>query len=245
MSQSFGIVEDKLLEAEFFLNKLRRSDYLSFDARCYFSAFISAARSVTLSLQTMMNEVPGFKNWYQNAQAKLKANPLAPFFVEIRNASIHRGVNPLNEVTLDHVYDHLFSQIRYGTRSHVLVLPNVGYEGSGSLVDAVQAAQLYFTSLVEIIFDCYDHFKSVVDPRWYFTSDNFSAMGKTFEDAVTELGFPPEWAACAPDGDGGWHALRLQQPTCQLNDVFLRYIGREIPDPDDLDDATRARSSRL
>ena len=245
MTQSFGIVEDKLCEAEFFLNKLPGSGYFSFDARCYFSAFVSAARSVTLSLQTTMRGVSGFEAWYQDAQAKLKADPLAPFFVEIRNASVHRGVNPLNQVTLDHMRDYLFSQIRDGERPHVLVLPNVCQKGSSFLVDAVQAATLYFTSLVNVIFDCYDHFKCVVDPRWYFTSGNFSAMGKTFEDALTELGFPPEWGACAPAGDDGWRVLRLQQPACQLNDVFRRYIGREITDPDDLNDTTCDQSSEL
>ncbi len=232
MAQTFGVVEDKLRETEFFLDRLRESSRLSFDARFYFSAFVSAARSVTLSLQATMSGVPGFEPWYQNAQAKLKADPLAPFFIEIRNVSVHKGLNPLNQVTLDHLREDLFCQMHHHKRSHVIVLPDVHAKGSTVLADAVQASTLYFISLVNIVFECYDQFKYVIDPQWYFTRDNFSAMGKTFEDAVAELGFPPAWASCAPAGGDGWRMLRLQQPACQINDVFRKYVGREIADPD-------------
>jgi hypothetical protein len=112
MSQSFGIVEEKLREAEFFLDELCKTDRLSFQARCFFSAFVSAARSVTLSLQATMNDVDGFSDWYEQAQARLKFDPLAQFFVEIRNGSIHKGLNPLDEVTLEHLRDDLSLQIK-------------------------------------------------------------------------------------------------------------------------------------
>jgi hypothetical protein len=60
-------------------------------------------------------------------------------------------------------------------------------------------------------------------------------MGRTFEDAVVELGFPPEWASCVPMEFGAWKALRLQQPPCQINDIFRKYLDRTIPDPDDVE----------
>lgn len=231
--QSFGIVEEKLREAEFFLDHLRASKRHSFNARCYFSAFVSAARSVSLALQTTMHGITGFKLWYQGAQARLKVDPLAKFFVEVRNDSIHKGLNPLNQVTLDHLREDLAGQLHHQKRSHVLVMPDLNSRGTTVLADAVEASTLYHASLVAVIFDCYDRFRCVVDPRWYFTADNFSAVGKTFEDAVAELGFPPAWASSAPEGDGSWRALRLQQPPCQLNDLFLKYVGREIEDPDE------------
>jgi hypothetical protein len=238
MAQSFGVVEDKLHEAEFFLDQLRVSSRLSFDAQCYFSAFVSAARSVTWVLQATMSGIPGFESWYEVAQAKLKADPLAPFFVEIRNRSEKRGLNPLDQVTLDHLREDLFQQMRQHKRSHVLVLPDAHSKGSTVLADAVQASTLYFTSLVNVVFECHDRFRFVVDPQWYFTQDNFSAMGKTFEDAVVELGFPLAWASCVPAGDDRWRALRSQQPACQINDLFQKYIGREFASPDEVDRAT-------
>ncbi|MGA2207716.1 MAG: hypothetical protein ABSG10_13395, partial [Terracidiphilus sp.] len=60
MSQSFGIVEEKLREAEFFLDALHAAPRSSFEARCLFSAFVSAARSVTLALQATMKDIDGF-----------------------------------------------------------------------------------------------------------------------------------------------------------------------------------------
>lgn len=65
MAHSFGIVEDKLREAEFFLGHLRRSSHLSFDGRCFFSAFVSAARSVTLAMQASLKGVGDFDQWYE------------------------------------------------------------------------------------------------------------------------------------------------------------------------------------
>ena len=100
MAQSFGIVEEKVREAEFFLEQLRASKRHSFNARCYFSAFVSAARSVSLALQTTMDGVDGFEPWYKSAQARLKTDPLAKFFVEVRNDSIHKGLNPLAMATV-------------------------------------------------------------------------------------------------------------------------------------------------
>jgi len=34
-------------------------------------------------------------------------------------------------------------------------------------------------------------------------AENFSGKGKTFEDAMAELGFPSAWASCAPTQDDG------------------------------------------
>src|ERR1035438_1129679 len=75
MAQSFGVVEGKLCEAEFFLSQFSGSSRFSFDAQCYFSAFVSAARSVTLALQATMSGTADFDQWYQAAQARLKGDP--------------------------------------------------------------------------------------------------------------------------------------------------------------------------
>ena len=236
MAQSFGFVEDKLREAEFFLDKLRGSDRDSSNARHYFSAFVSAARSVTLTMQATMEGIPGFDKWYQSVQTKLKADGLARFFKEVRNDLIHKGQNPLNQVTLDHLREDLFGQLHQRERCHVLVLPDLSSSGATVLADAVEACTVYFASVVKVVFECYKQFTCVVDPRWYFTSDNFSAMGKNFDDAVAELGLPPIWAAVAPAGEGRWRALRQQQPSCQINDLFLKYAGLQIEDPDGLNE---------
>ncbi|MYF93436.1 MAG: hypothetical protein F4049_13830 [Gemmatimonadetes bacterium] len=233
MTRSFGIVEEKLCEAEFFFRLLKGSSPLDFDSRFYFSAFVSAARSITLVLQATMHGVAGFESWYHSVQEELRADPLARFFKKVRDVSVHTGLNTLNEVPLEHVREHLMSQSRDGRHSHVIVLPDLHGESPTVLADAVQASEEFFKSLVMIIYKCYDQFKFIVDPRWYYTHENFSAIGKTFEDAVVELGFPRNWASCAPEGDGGWRSLRLQQPPCQINHIFQEYLRLCITDPDD------------
>lgn len=232
MASSFGVVEDKLREAEFFLSQLRESQHLSFEADCYFSAFVTAARSVTDAMRASLKGVDGFRIWFDETLKQLKTDALAPFFVEIRNEVVHEGINPLNRVSLEHLQLDLTRQLQ-GDRGHFLVLPDAHRRDSTVIVDAVEACEQYFSSLVVVVYECYESFRTVVDARWYFTEGNFSSRGKSFEDALVELGFPPTWAAGIPIGPEAWHALRSQQPPCLVNDLFDKYLGKTIPDPDE------------
>jgi hypothetical protein len=232
MSYSFGIVEEKVAEAAFFLDRLGSASSHSFEARCYFSAFASAARSVTLSLQYSMEDVPGFLDWYVTAQEHLKADALASQFKEIRNDIVHKGLNPLNQVSLAHLREYLSAQLRGFSPKHVLVLPCAQSGGARSLLDIEHVAREYFTSLLAVVYECYDRFKAIVDPQWFFTEEHFVSMGRSFQDAVMELGFLGEWADAAPRGADRWRVLRSQQPECQLNPLFRRFLGRTIAPPD-------------
>ena len=235
MARSFGVVEEKLQEAEFFLEKFGSTGPLDTEARYYFSAFVSACRSVTFALQASLTGVTEFDAWYESARDQLKTDPLAPYFLEVRNDVIHTGTNPLNRVGFEHLREHLSRQIRTSNRSHVLVVPSSHSVNSGDLVDAILASTNYFESLVTVVFECYRRFLTTVDPRWYFTEAHFRTMGKTLGDALAELGFPPEWIeAVARRGEGeAWRVLRAQQPRCQINDLFARHLRQGIPDPDD------------
>jgi len=229
VARSFGIVENKLRESKFFLNMLETSVPPSFEADCYFSAFVSACRSVTFALQASLKGMPNFDVWYAVAQQSLKTDPLAPLFLEFRNEVVHIGENPINRVSLDHLAEHLSRQFN-GQHSHVLVLPGSDSDNS-QLVDAVVTSNAYFTSLVGIIYDCYDNFRTVVDPQWYFTEENFISSGRTIRDAVVELGFPETWCDAVPSEDA-WKAIRSQQTSCLVNDIFEEYLGKTIPTPD-------------
>lgn len=94
MANSFQVVEEKLQETELFLDLLKSSNPRSFENRCYFSAFVSAARSVTFTLQFSMHGVSGFKDWYSGVQESLRADALAPHFVGIRNEIQKKGSEP-------------------------------------------------------------------------------------------------------------------------------------------------------
>jgi hypothetical protein len=113
------------------------------------------------------------------------------------------------------------------------VIPDAQRRDSTVLADAVEACEHYYTSLVSVVYECYSTFNTVVDPRWYFTEANFGSRGKSFEDALVELGFSPTWTAGVPAGAAAWRVLRSQQPPCLVNDLFSRFLGKTILDPDE------------
>lgn len=232
MARSFGIVEDKLREAEFFLNKLCESSRISFDGRYYFSAFIAATRTVTLSMQSCLDGVPGFDTWYANIRERLKSDHLARFFHQTRNESAHVGINPYNQTPIEHLQQHLERQIESHDHSHILVVPSKDNPEKAEIVAASEACRQYFITLTSIVFECYATFKMQVDARWYYTDENFRSAGKTLMDAVVEKGFPPVWASYMPNDAEGWRVLRSDEPHCLINDIFTKYLNCRIDDPD-------------
>lgn len=233
MAKSFGIVENKIFEAEFFLNRLRESTYLSFESQCYFSAFISASRGVTFAMQTCLKGLSGFDKWYINAQNILKTDSLARFFIEARNELVHGGDNPLDKITLEHLREALRVKLTQKNKyQHFLIAPDLQDGDKTVLCDAYIKCLEYFLSLLSIVFDCYSNFKTDVDPKWYFTKENFARRGKTFADAVVEMGYPEQWADCAPkDETSKWSLLQNLQPPNQLNPIFDKYLGKTIKEP--------------
>lgn len=90
MSRSFGIVEQKLEESDFFLTKLEETIELApfdYEPQYYLSAFASATRSITFTIQASISDIKGFDKWYSNQQSKLRQNKLARYFLEARNLS--------------------------------------------------------------------------------------------------------------------------------------------------------------
>lgn len=55
----------------------------------FLSAFLSAARSVTLFMQVEFADVPKFKEWYDVEQGKMKSDSSMRFLLEQRNITIH------------------------------------------------------------------------------------------------------------------------------------------------------------
>lgn len=82
--------EGKLEEAEFFLNKLVQSSGDEF--RYYLSAFLGAARAVTLALQKEHSGDEDFEEYYSNMREMLSDTSLCPVLLELRNHTQHRGV---------------------------------------------------------------------------------------------------------------------------------------------------------
>lgn len=79
---------DKVKEAKFFLNELRKTPNEDLDPMRYrLSAFLSAGRSVLQYAMEEAEQKPGWMNWYK---AQLAASKTFAFFKDKRDANIHR-----------------------------------------------------------------------------------------------------------------------------------------------------------
>src|SRR5437016_9435765 len=95
MPRSFGLVDTKVQEAEYFLDRILTEDLDFFAVRCDTVAFAAAARSITFVLQASLTGVARFDEWYSARQAELRNNPLAKFFHDFRRVSQHIGDNAI------------------------------------------------------------------------------------------------------------------------------------------------------
>ena len=76
MTRPYLRVAGKLAEARFFYGLLASTPNPQ-QAAHYFSAFVSAARSVTFTLQAVMANIPGFNAWYETERLALARNAVA------------------------------------------------------------------------------------------------------------------------------------------------------------------------
>jgi hypothetical protein len=216
MATSFDIVDRKLAEADFFCDHLAEAGFDVFAAECYFNAFVASSRTVTLALQRSMNGVPGFEEWYRQRQETMRADPLARFFNDARNAIVKRAEHPFSGGSMR-------SKDGKPSISHV-----IGEIGDAPDRDALSAARAHLCRLVELVFDCYRDFATAVDPQAHYTRAHFASTGRTVEDAEAEIigvrgwtdvpGFPEEER---------WKALRRHVGGCGVDHLFETHLGRQ------------------
>jgi len=220
MLRSFGIVELKVQETDFFMYHVRSCAERSalMPLAFYLSAFVAAARSITFALRASLNELPGFAEWYGMEQEKLKQDPLARYFRDARTASqkvgaflvgggISRNGKPL----------HFFRALE-------------GQPDTPSL-DVVSACEQYYVALLTLVFRCVLRFRPEVDGQHRYTEKYFTLVGKTIEDAEEELGLPRHWT----DVPGiavteRWRLLRGQADGCEIEAYFQKWLGKSLSD---------------
>jgi len=227
MARSISIVEYKVQQAHFFLEKIKQSGQDFFAAQCFVDAFADVTRSITFSMQAVISDVPEFAKWYESKQSVLKNDPISRFFNKYRTVSTHIGDTVVRSVEMSRdasgrrVVKHYFMPIPD--------LPDVPGK------DVFSVCKYHFKTLLELVFDSLIAFRYQLDDRWYYTQENFERLGKTIEDAEQELGFPRGWTEVSeafPERER-WAALRHTQTVgCQLNDLFLRYLGKQVEGPD-------------
>ena len=224
MSRSFGLVDYKVLEAEYFLTELIRVSKLGENfnpggVQFCASAFASASRSVTFAMQASLKSQPEFNDWYCSHQESLRQNSLAKFFHNFRTVTQHIGESVVN--------GGIFADgkmLFYFTACPDL--PNVPE------TDVLSACEMYFQIVLNIVYDCYVKLGNVINGQQYFTKENFSTLGKTIEDAEVELGFPRGWTRIGDShvfDDDRWNGLRRHADGCEIEDLFVRWLGKALP----------------
>lgn len=220
MDRHFGLVDAKVAEANFFLKQLAAPEANFFTARCYFSAFVSSTRSITFALQAVMAGVDGFTDWYAQHQKNLRANPAARFFHDARTIDQHEGINVVTSGERTRLPDGTPVQRFYFTQ-----LPQ---NPNAPTADVVTASHEYLTTLISIVLDCYRHFGNHIDPRQYFSAENFHRMGRTITDAEEEVFGVPGWTETpGVPLEVRWEMLRNSVADCSIRHLFQEYLGCE------------------
>lgn len=87
---SLLLVEERLLEANFFVRRFKRADP---DTAGYFlNAYLSSARSVTFLLQKELARVEGFQEWWDAQRLILAGDKAARFFWSLGTSLRKQGV---------------------------------------------------------------------------------------------------------------------------------------------------------
>lgn len=98
---------EKLLEAKYFFERMKekQSDRDAF--KYNLSAFLAAARSVTLIMEKEFDKAPGFKEWYAEKRAKMQSDETMRLLNDKRVMTIHQQpVRPhahVNVGTSEHI----------------------------------------------------------------------------------------------------------------------------------------------
>ena len=229
MPRSFDLVDEKVAESDFFLEKLADTGTQFFKVRWYFSAFLSAARSITFALQATMNGIAGFDEYYQTQQQILRADPICRSFHDARTQSQHIGINPVSGGMLSYNTNGMpYVQYFFAASAEQKTTPPES--------DVLVSCRRYMKTLVELIFDCYVKFGPDIDPHQHYTAENFAAQGKSIDDAEEDVFGMRGWT----DGAGipieyRWQIIRDNMPGCQIDHLFESYVNKRRPTPERLE----------
>jgi len=223
MARSFGIVEQKVEESEFFLTKLEESidgSPVIQDPQFYLSAFASATRSITFTIQASISDIKGFDEWYKHHQEILKANKLARYFLEARNLSQKIGYYLIGGGRSYKDESGNYKSLYYFQTFNSKQLEYVPDE------DVLTSCVSYFEILLAVVLDCYKVFGLEIDPEQFFTYENLLNTKKTIEDFEEQAGYPRGHTAIP--GYSIKQRIELinsHHPKPTIDWIFEKYLG--------------------
>lgn len=228
MSKNFGNVENKALETEFHLKNFESSYKKNkvFESQCYFNAFLSATRSMTMVLQFVMKDTEDFNEWYKEQTSRLKEIKNLQFFVNFRNDSIHQGKNFVFSAdwSLNSENDERELETFFKPESFQIFRSKISK-------DILNASREYFTALLRVIQQCYVKYGAIIDPDQYWTIKNIESKRLTCEDVEESMGFPRGWTGISKYTERERKKFLIQSIrsreaiTCPLEPLFKNYLG--------------------
>lgn len=212
-NRSFGNVDFKVLEADFFLTRLRAAvavdDLLTINF--HFSAFVSAARSITFAMQAVLSDLADFREWYASQQEKLRNEQVCRLFVNHRNEQQKIGAPA--------VVAGVFAA---DGSSWFLASDTDSNRPVESLCET------YLVHILRLVADCYRRFGPWIDADQRYTIAGLARVGMSIEDAEAELGFPRGWTDVGDDAEQRIVVLRnAAGPGCEIRDLLARYLGAQ------------------
>ncbi|MHB9068764.1 MAG: hypothetical protein ACYC54_00180 [Sedimentisphaerales bacterium] len=207
--RGFYLVANKVGEADYFLEMMKYMTGHTEEFNYILSAYVSAARSITFSMQAVMSKFPGFPEWYTSRRKRMEDSSLAQFFVKVRNCSQKIGNVPLQGFG-SLVDGNLAFTYEFFPNSDLQKVP---------LGDVTHLAEEYFRLILQILKELYNDFGAYLDPIMLFNTDGLSKLGWSIEDLEESLGFPRGWT------DAEWDALDKDEQRLR---VLSRYGGDEM-----------------
>ena len=174
--RSLLLVEEKLLEAEYFMRHLpRRRGY---ERGFELNAFLSAARSVTFLIQKEMSKVPGFADWWEERRAEMRRDDAMRFFLDLRNYSQKEGrVSILGQGSTTQRLSHWFA-------SGQIVVPECLRE-----VEVADACRMHLASLARLTLRLANTFPAYSCPHRALTPQGILSLALNLDDLDAELGY--------------------------------------------------------
>lgn len=166
---------EKLLEAEYFLARMVESDEL-LKFQFELNAFLSATRSLTFVLQKSLAHIPDFTVWYEQQQARMKADAAMRFFLELRNISQKQG--PISFVgggLLGGGWTYRFVGIQQP----------VPEEFKGK--DISECCAIHLIKLAKLLAECSQNLSFHSCPARAFTEEGMKTLGYTWRDVEAAL----------------------------------------------------------
>ena len=212
--EGFQAFEFKIAEADFFLDQIKKQDS---SLPYYFSAFLSATRSITFCLQKHLSYLEDFEVWYQPWRERLESSSLANYFKALRNKNQKEGYNPV----AIHISFYDCKQDEEGNIVFIYI----------SMPEIIEDSENYFRLLMELVFDCFKRFGPIVDPDQYYTEENIAKIGKSIEDIEEELGYPRGWTDAFKDNPDSFrirlNLLLSEIPRSPIDIYFVKYLGKD------------------